>query len=699
MIKKVLIRGPALTRSGYGEHTRFVLRSLRSRQEQFDIYLHTTNWGETGWLKDDDEERKWMDSLLVKTIEHEQRNGTYDISFQVTIPNEWERLAPVNIGVTAGIETTRIAPIWLERANMMDRVITISEHSKKGFINTVYKGTHKDTNQEMVLKCETPVHVVHYPVRKHDVVDLDIDFEPDFNFLVMAQWGPRKNLVNTINWFVEEFIDQNVGLVLKIFGRNNSIIDRRAGYTQISELLARYPQRKCKVYLLHGDMTDQEIYSLYHHQKINAFVSLAHGEGFGLPLFEAAYCGMPVIAPDWSGHVDFLYMPVKNKKGKIRNRAAYAKVDYDLGPIQKEVVWDGVLLADSMWCYPKQGSYKMKLCEIYKEHGRYKKAAKQLQNHILENFTPEQQYERFLNSAFGEVVIENFDYIFVSDMFSEEIGTGTGVGGAELSLQNLIDECASKSVNINSRSLSKEILTTHAGKKWIFGNYSTADFNLLNLFAENGVDYSVVEFDYKFCRYRNLDLHKLLESEECTCAKHTHGKSIDKFLSGAKNIFFMSEKQRDIHLKELPNLDANKCIVLSSVFNEEKLDKMKKLREGNKDNKNNVWVALGTDNWVKGSKTAQQWCKENNLDFAVLENKTHDEALSMLAGAKGLCFTPAGADTCPRLVIEAKLLGCELHLNENVQHTEEEWFNTDDLNKIDSYLREVPQRFWSHFSE
>jgi len=283
MIKKILVRGPALTRSGYGEHTRFVLRSLRSRQDKFDIYLHTTNWGETGWLKDDDEERKWMDSLLVKTIEHQQKNGTYDVSMQVTIPNEWERLAPVNIGVTAGIETTRIAPIWLERANMMDRVVTVSEHAKHGFVNTMYEGTNKETNQKMTLKCTTPIQVVHYPARKYEPIDLDIALETNFNFLVMAQWGPRKNLINTVNWFVEEFIDQDVGLVLKMFGRNNSIIDRNAGYIQIESLLKKYPKRKCKVYFLHGDMTDQEIYSLYHHPKIKSFVSLAHGEGFGLP--------------------------------------------------------------------------------------------------------------------------------------------------------------------------------------------------------------------------------------------------------------------------------------------------------------------------------------------------------------------------------------------------------------------------------
>ena len=115
-MKKVFVRGPALSQSGYGEHTRFVLRSLRSQSDLFDIYLVATNWGQTGWLWEDTEERQWIDFLLQKTIKYSQAGGQFDISLQVTIPNEWEKIAPINIGVTAGIETTKIAPVWVEKS-------------------------------------------------------------------------------------------------------------------------------------------------------------------------------------------------------------------------------------------------------------------------------------------------------------------------------------------------------------------------------------------------------------------------------------------------------------------------------------------------------------------------------------------------------------------------------------------------------
>jgi len=415
-MKKILVRGPALTRSGYGEHTRFILRSLKRYEDLFDVYLIPVNWGGTGWVYEDTEERRWLDSIIAKTAMYQQQNPSpnYDISMQVTIPNEWEKMAPINIGVTAGIETTRVSPAWIEKGNLVDKIITISEFSKNSYVNTVYTVTDDKTGQviDTGYRCTTPIEVVHYPVRETDVKEFDLDLTTDFNFLINAQWAPRKNLENTIAWFIEEFIDQEVGLILKANIVNNSLIDRRETEKRIKNINRNYPQKKCKIYLLHGDLTAEQINSLYCHDKIKALISLAHGEGFGLPIFEAAYNGLPIIAPDWSGHTDYLYMPVKDKKGKIKKKPYYAKVDYDISPVQKEVIWENVLVKDSMWCYPKQGSYKMRLREIYKDHGRFKSQAMKLKKYICDNFTQERKYKE---------VVDIVKSLIVSDVEEQEI--------------------------------------------------------------------------------------------------------------------------------------------------------------------------------------------------------------------------------------------------------------------------------------
>ena len=429
MKKKILVKGPVLSRSGYGEQTRFAVRSLRAHEEHFDIFIMPTSWGRTGWLWEENEERQWMDERIKQTAIYTSQGGQFDVSLQVTIPNEWERLAPINIGYTAGIETTKVAPQWIEKSYLMDKIIVVSNHAKNVYEATTYEATDRNTGQVIKdFRCQTPIDVVNYPVREIGTPEgLKLDLDTDFNFLVSSQWGPRKNLDNTIRWFVEEFYDQEVGLVAKLNWHNDSINDRYGTERRLKQLLAQYKNRKCKVYLLHGSFTDQEMANLYAHPKIKAYVSLTHGEGYGLPLFEAAYHGIPIIAPDWSGHLDFLYMPVKDKKSKKeKNKAMFTKVDYQLGPIPSEAVWDGVLQSDSQWCYADQGSYKMKLREVKTKYSHKLSQAKKLQNWILENFEQSKMYEEFYESLRKEAKIFNDQEL--EEMFSSSSQDASSVG-------------------------------------------------------------------------------------------------------------------------------------------------------------------------------------------------------------------------------------------------------------------------------
>ena len=409
-MKKILVRGPALSRSGYGEQTRFALRSLRSQQDKFDIYLITTGWGATSWITEDNEEREWLDGLIHKTIEYVNNKGQFDASLQVTIPSEWERLAPYNVGYTAGIETTKLSPKWVESSFIVDKIIVPSEHSRAVFETTSWTGRDPRTNQEHVVSCQKPVEVVNFPVKSCKTDEINIEFSSSFNFLAVAQWGPRKNLESTIHWFVQEFEGkEDVGLVLKTQLVKNCIIDRDHCKARLKQLLEQYPNRKCKVYLLHGTMSEGEMNALYTHPKIKAIVSTTHGEGFGLPLFEAAYNGLPVIAPNWSGQKDFLYAPVQDKKTKkVKNKSMFLKVDHVMEPIKPEAVWEGVIIKESLWASPREASFKNCLRKLHNDHSTYKALAKKLKKHLEGDLSEENQYSKFvealgINTKLGEI--------------------------------------------------------------------------------------------------------------------------------------------------------------------------------------------------------------------------------------------------------------------------------------------------------
>jgi glycosyltransferase involved in cell wall biosynthesis len=61
---------------------------------------------------------------------------------------------------------------------------------------------------------------------------------------------------------------------------------------------------KARVYMLSGQYTEHELAQIYN--GCQAYVSLSRGEGWNLPLTEAAACGLPVIASRATSHLDLL---------------------------------------------------------------------------------------------------------------------------------------------------------------------------------------------------------------------------------------------------------------------------------------------------------------------------------------------------------------------------------------------------------
>jgi glycosyltransferase involved in cell wall biosynthesis len=368
--KNIVIRAPLLSQSGYGVHSRQILKWLLTR-EDFSTTSQIVNWGNTPWLLNHDAEDGLIGKILDTT--NTGRNN-FDISFQVQLPNEWDNsLASFNVGVTALVETDKCNTEWIEKINQMDLIIVPSKFVKK----TIY-----DTGIDVTTKIIVIGESYHESIDK-EITPLNLDIDTKFNFLVFGQFTgslpqtDRKNLFNTIKWLCEEFKDnKDVGIVFKTNSSRGSVIDKGITTGLVKRLLSevrigQYP----KVHIIHGNMSPCEVAALYKHKKINAIVSATRGEGFGLPLLEAAASSLPVIATNWSGHLDFLSL------------GSFIKLDYELCEVDKRKIDKNIFVQGQKWAEVNEKDFKNKTREFYSNRKGIQSKSNKLAEKIKQNYS------------------------------------------------------------------------------------------------------------------------------------------------------------------------------------------------------------------------------------------------------------------------------------------------------------------------
>ena len=371
-MKRVLLRGPFLTVSGYGVHARQVARWALQNPD-WDVKFQTLGWGITPWILDKNAEMGLAGKIMERSISHENIVG-FDLSIQVQLPNEWDsRLARTNIGVTAAVETDKCNPQWIDCCNKMNAVVVPSSHTKKTLMNSG--------------KVTSPIHVI--PESFYDEIlhsrssSTDFNFSTSFNFLVFGQItgsnpeNDRKNLFYTLKWMFEEFRNEkDVGIVFKANSGKMTRIDRAVTTKFVTQIVkevrgSEFP----RIHLVHGNMKNEEMIDLMTHPTVKCMVSLTRGEGYGLPLLESAAVGLPIIATNWSGHTDFL------------DEENYLPIDYSLVNVHETRIDGKIFIPGSKWAMPSESDAKKKMRKFYQKSNTVKYKATEMSKRIRKDYS------------------------------------------------------------------------------------------------------------------------------------------------------------------------------------------------------------------------------------------------------------------------------------------------------------------------
>ena len=370
--KRVLLRAPVLTQSGYGVHARQIARWLLEKTN-IELHIQPLQWGVTPWMLNPDSQRGLIRSIMEKTVE--PRRGEYDVSIQLQLPNEWDPgMAKVNVGVTAGVETDRCNPQWIQHCNAMTHVVVPSKHVVDTFRST----------GNLTVPVSIIPEAYHDELAESSPTKVDeMTFSTSFNFLIVGQLtgnnpeNDRKNVFYAIKWFCETFKDNaDVGLIIKTNLGRNTALDRTNVFQLLKKLLSEVRSGLLpRVHLLHGDMSDSEMASLYRHRQVKALLAPTRGEGYGLPILEAAACGLPVITTGWSGHMDFM------GKGK------FIKLDHTMVDVHESRVDGSIFVKGARWAQPSEADFKARLQKFHKGPEVPRQWAAELKEKVLTDYS------------------------------------------------------------------------------------------------------------------------------------------------------------------------------------------------------------------------------------------------------------------------------------------------------------------------
>jgi len=258
-------------------------------------------------------------------------------------------------------------------------------------------------------------------------------------------------------------------------------------------------------------------------------------------------------------------------------------------------------------------------------------------------------------------------FYVIADFFYKDF-----TGGAELNDYSLIDQFRRRGhnvVEVYCRDATPEFLEDKKDNHFIVANFvSLSDKSKSYLI--NNCEYVIYEHDHKYLQKRNPIFYKDFLAPESDLANI-------EFFKAAKATICLTQLAYDVFKKntKLNNVDK----IGASVWRDEDLDYLLELSL--QASKVNIAAIMDSDNPIKKRASCIQYCYANDIKYNLISDKDHRSFLSKLSQYETLVFMTGHLETCCRIIVEAKMLNCDVITQKSlIGACSEPWF---DLNGAD----------------
>lgn len=275
----------------------------------------------------------------------------------------------------------------------------------------------------------------------------------------------------------------------------------------------------------------------------------------------------------------------------------------------------------------------------------------------------------------------NKNIVYISDFFDTDVQGGAELNDAELI--KILSENNYLVLKIKSHEVTIDFLKQNNNHFFIISNFINLSVDCKDYLTD--LKYIIYEHDHKYLKKRNPLFYKNFKAPSHEIVNYFFYKNAQKII--CQSSYHEKILKNNLNLKNVSNVSGN-------LWSVETLEKIRKFSKNKKEEKCSI---LDSNIIHKNTSGAIKYCLNKKLEYELIKGP-YIEFLNSMSKNNKFVFFPKSPETLSRVVVEARMLGCSVVVNQMIGASYEEWFKLKGEDLID-YMSDKRREIFSIIEE